>query len=393
MNVSDDANKAARQLCEKVDAGRLRDLALSFLRVESPTGREKAFSTHYADYLKSIGMKVKMTHEYPDSPNVIAMHQFGKGKTLQFDGHTDTIDKPHDPPVFKDGILYGRGACDMKGSLAAMVEATRIVLQSGVRLGGSMMLTAHGLHEAPLGWNQPLDEMIRSGNIGDAVVVGECAHDMLPVEGNGMSIFEVTLRRAGTIIHETKAPGMVNPIFVANEIVTSLRMKSLELATDRIAAIPPSLFVGVFSGGDFYNRVPVECTIVGTRRYSYRQDSKQVEGELRQLILDRHIPDGVTINVQVKRAAEGYRISSDDPLALSLKDSYKLVTGRVLEEGATTVCGNLPWFTRDGGIPAVYHGPDQHTAHADVECVSIQELVRLTKVYVALMARYCGIGE
>ncbi|MHB1191381.1 MAG: M20/M25/M40 family metallo-hydrolase, partial [Armatimonadota bacterium] len=118
------------QLYSRVDPLRLADRTLEFVEIASPTGNEKEFSRHYAEVLKSIGMAVEMTDEYHDSPNVIGTYAFTTGRTLQFDGHSDTIDKPHEKPCVKDGRVYGRGACDMKGSLAAMTEAARILIES-----------------------------------------------------------------------------------------------------------------------------------------------------------------------------------------------------------------------------------------------------------------------
>lgn len=383
----------AARLWERIRPERLGRRALDFLQIPSPTKQEKEFSHYFAKCLGEMGMHVEMTHEYPESPNVIGRLCFGEGETLQFDGHTDTIGKPHDLPSFKEGRLYGRGACDMKGSLSAMVEAVTVLLESGVRLKGSLMITAHGLHEAPTGGNYTLDELIKKGHTGDAVVVCECADNILPIEGNGMSIFEVTVRRDGDVIHEVKGRGTPNPIFVANRILTRLQARSEELGRDPGSAIPPSLFVGMVNAGDFYNRVPVCCKIVGTRRYSHEKSFSDIREELEEIVLSGGYPGDVRAELDVLKVADGFKIPPGGRLVRSLERAYEMVTGGPLNHGAITICGNLPWFVRDAGVPAVYHGPNQDSAHADIEWVSLEELVRVTKVYVALALDYLGVQD
>lgn len=359
----------------RIDAEGLKKRTLDFLRIPSPTGNEKEFSVFFGKLLKNLGMETKIIRKYPGSPNIISKYRFAPGKTLQFDGHTDAIDKPHAGPTFKDGLIYGRGACDMKGSLAAMVEAARVVINSRLKLKGSIMITAHGLHEAPLGKNEPLDLLIKSGKLGDAVVVGECAHDTLPVEGKGMAIFEITLKRDGPILHELKGNGATNPLFVAGEIISKLKR---------------NFFVGVCEGGDFYNRIPVECRIVGTRRYAYRLKIGDVQEELNNIISFVNTYSDIAVSLKLTRCADGFRISPRSGIAGSLQKAYLAVTNQPLKTSRINIIGNLPWFL-NAGVPGVYHGPDQSSAHSDCEFISLKELVRLTRVYCSIMIDFLGV--
>jgi succinyl-diaminopimelate desuccinylase len=101
----------------------------------------------------------------------------------------------------------------------------------------------------------------------------------------------------------------------------------------------------------------------------------------------------MTVKVEVKPINAGFRISPSDPLCLALQEAYREVTGEELPKGTIRICGNLPRFVRDGAIPGVYHGPNQDSAHGDVESVSLEDLVRLTKVYVATVVNYLGTEE
>ena len=107
---------------------------------------------------------------------------------LQFDGHLDAIVVPHAPPVLdlEAGVVRGRGSADMKGGLAAIAHAVRALLEAQVPLAGGLLVTAHGLHEAPGGDQRTLRSILSKGVRGDAALVAELSHYDLPIAAKGM---------------------------------------------------------------------------------------------------------------------------------------------------------------------------------------------------------------
>src|SRR5262249_58227425 len=94
----------------------------------------------------------------PAAPAFVVRHDTGRpGRTLQFDGHLDTVHLPFVPPGEEAGRLTGSGACDMKGGLAAAVEALRALRDADALSAGGILLVAHDLHEAPWGLGQQPD--------------------------------------------------------------------------------------------------------------------------------------------------------------------------------------------------------------------------------------------
>ena len=92
-------------------------------------------------------------------PVVTRLSSGRKGRTLQFNGHLDTVHLPYEAPSVIDGVLGGSGAADMKGGLSSAIEAMRPELLPG----GGILLTAHDLHEGPWGDGRQAEALIRDG--------------------------------------------------------------------------------------------------------------------------------------------------------------------------------------------------------------------------------------
>src|SRR5262245_3393744 len=237
----------ARELVQRVDPERLKELTLELVRIPSPPGRERAVAERYADCLRRLPLQVELDDEFPDSPSVVArLAGADGGPTLQLDGHTDTIALPGPAPRFEDGYIYGRGSEDMKASLAAMAEAARVVVEAGVRLRGDLLLTAHGRHESAT--NETLAALIRKGVHGDAVIVTELGGHDLPIVGMGLAFFELRIRREGEVMHENIAPaGAPHPILAGGRTLQLLQERSAALAERPVPYVgPETIFIGRF---------------------------------------------------------------------------------------------------------------------------------------------------
>ena len=84
---------------------------------------------------------------------------------------------------------------------------------------------------------------------------------------------------------------------------------------------------------------------------------------------------------------DAYSIDPEHPLALALRAGYEEVTGEALESTGVKVVADAAIFQAVGGIPTVYHGPRGEGAHADVESVAVDELVRSARIYLATLER------
>ena len=374
-----------------VSAERLRDLTLELVDVPSPTGDTAAVADLYGRRLEEIGMEVELLGDaYPSTPTVVARLRGSRpGPRVVLNGHLDTVPIPHEPPRIADGAVHGRGAADMKGACAAAAEAVRVFGRED--FAGEIAIVAIGLHEAPTGRGEDLRALLDSGFAADFAVVCELGGHELPVAHMGQATAEVTVSRPGIPTHELQTPaGTPHPLLAAARVIEAVRRRTEELAAEEHPWVgAETYFVGEVHGGDFYNRFPAECRIVGTRRWAPGNTLNAVEREYRELLDGVAVETGCDIGCDLRLVREAYEIDPEHPLVRALQDAYRQVTGAELRPVGVKVVADGALFAA-AGIPTVYHGPDGSGAHADVEYVPVTELVRAAEVYVALLQRLCA---
>ena len=384
------------QLTARVSPERLRDLTLELVRIPSPTGDAADVTALYAETVRDLGLPVEVLTDYPKSPSTVARWGSEPGRpTLTLDGHLDTIHAAHVPPYVEGQRIYGRGAGDMKSGVAAMVEATRVLLESGVRLGGNLILATHSLHEAPVGHMEGLKALIARGDVFvDAALVAEGGFDSLAVRGKGQCLFEIEITREGEVLHENAARplGIANPLEQATQLAYRMLRRHEELsARDDPLIGPETYFLGQIHGGDFYNRVPTRVFINGNYRYLPDKDWPDVYREVDDQIAAVDWPADVKVTRRLFGNGLGYDVSPEAGIVKTLQGAYRTIVGRDLPlVGSLSVC-DVNVIAREGGIPAVAHGTGSTTAHADLEWVNLPDIVRTTKVFIATILGYLGV--
>ena len=375
----------------QIDPVRLRERTLELVQIESPTGDTAAAARLYASWLEEIGMEVELIDDtFPDTPTVVGILKgSGPGPRVVLNGHLDTVPIPHRGPARIEGErIYGRGSADMKGACVCALEAARVL--AGEPFSGELAIVAIGLHEAPSGRGQDLTQLLESGRFtADFGLVCELSGPHLTVAHMGQATAEIEISRPGMPMHELEAPpGTPHPLLAAARVIERVRLRSEELAAVRHPWVgAETYFVGELHGGDFYNRHPTSCRIVGTRRWMPGNTLAAVEREYRALLAEVAEETGCEIALELRLVRDPYEIELDHPLVLALQAAYREVTGEELPpEGRKTVA-DAAILQGVGGIPTVYHGPVGSGAHADVEHMETAELVRATSVFVALLRR------
>lgn len=379
-----------------VDPARLLQTAVDLVAIPSPTRSAGAVADCLAEILSADGFQVERpVADWPEAPAVAVRYTSRKpGPTLQFDGHLDTVHLPFVPPRVEDGILYGSGSADMKGGIAAAVEALRVLVQTDLLPCGDILLTAHDHHEGPWGDRRQLTALLKAGYVGDAALLPEYLADRLPVAGRGSLIFEVEISRPGVPVHEVLRPPDTPDVIAAGvELVRRLHTYHANIAqVTHPHAGHDSVFVGHIAAGEIFNQSPTHCRVSGVRRWVEPGRTQDIRTELDALFADVAATTGTTIHAEYETPGDAFRLDADGPLAAAFQRSYHAVTGATLPIGPKPFVDDGNVFNDIARVPTLTHGPAATGAHTVNESVPVAELVRVAQVYAMTAIHFCHIS-
>jgi acetylornithine deacetylase len=296
----------------------------------------------------------------------------GGGRSLLLNAHLDTVgvgamEAPFAPRV-DDGRLYGRGAYDMKGALAAILDAAARV--SGLR--GDVVVTAVADEElASLGTEAVLDH-VRA----DAAIVVEPTELKLAIAHKGFVGFEIQTR--GVAAHGSRPHLGVDAIAKMGPVLVAIAELDRRLQAGARHALvgSASLHASLIEGGQEFSSYPARCLLSGERRTIPGETVEQVEAELRA------IAGEADLRLTVSR----------DPFETSADDELVRLVASVA--GAGEPVGVSFWadsgLIAGAGMPTVLFGPIGDGAHADVEWVDLDSLERVRDVVLATAAAWCA---
>ena len=341
-----------------VDRRRLLETAQALIEVPSPTGSAGAVSDCLAHLLTVDGFKVdRPSGGYPAAPAVAVRLESGAvGPALQFNGHLDTVHLPFAPPAVENGLLTGSGASDMKGGIAAAVEALRAIRDSGCLKAGSVLLTAHDLHEAPWGDGRQLNELIRGGIRGDAVLLPEPLCNVLPIAGRGSATWKAFIRRKGAAVHEVMRPrDEPSVIAAAAELIARLGRLESELATRTHPVCgAASVFVGQIHSGEIFNQFPHESWLEGTRRWLPDEDHHAVEADFRALLAQLGKDTRTEISCDWMMIRDAFALDRADPIVTAFQDVLPREHGLAAARGCQAVRRRRQQLLGPGGNSGDY---------------------------------------
>ena len=364
-------------------------LAQALIRRPSVTPKDAGALDILETVLKELGF---VTHRLPfgDVDNLYA--RLGtEAPHFCFAGHTDVVPVGEgwntDPfaAEVKDGMLYGRGAADMKSAIAAFVAA---VAKIG-RPKGSISLLITGDEEGAaingtvklLEWLTARGEKINHCVVGEPTSVGH-AGDTLKIGRRGSINFKLTVKGVqGHVGYPQKAK---NPIPALAELITQLAVHKLDKGTEHFD--PSTLaFTSVDVGNDATNVIPAEARAAFNIRFN-----------------DKHTPDSLT-NWVKDRAAMIAQESGCEITVSSQTSGVSFLTApgkftQQISDTISSITGQVPFFSTSGGTsdarfikdvcPVVELGLAGATMHKADECVPVAEITALTDIYAALLTAY-----
>lgn len=357
-----------------------------------PDGNGEAEVAHFlGDYMGKMGLKVRYQELGPGRANVIGILKGeGGGKNLILNGHIDTVGtesmeiEPLDP-VFRDGKVYGRGAFDMKGGVAAMVEAVGAVMCAGVRLGGDVIITGVADEE----YASAGTEAIVKEYSADAAINCEPSGLDIVVAHKGFAWMQTTLE--GRAAHGSLPDEGIDAIVKAGHFLVEVdRMASTDLAAKTHPLLGcASIHGSLISGGKELSTYPDRCVVQLERRTLPGETRETVVSEMDDLLgrLSSRDPEFRAKN-EVFFYRTAFEVAPEEPVVQVLRQSCIDVLGS--EPGLR---GSTAWLDsailKDAGIPTAIFGTSGGGAHSAVEWVDFQSVAQAARVLARVIAVFC----
>jgi acetylornithine deacetylase len=360
------------------------ELAAQLVSIDSvnPTlvgsgGGEAAAADVLAGWLERAGLDVHVDEAAPGRPNVVGVARgSGGGRSLLLNAHLDTVGllEPDGGLAARveGGRLYGRGAYDMKASLAAIASAGAECGRR--RLRGDVIVAAVADEEAASIGAERLLESWRA----DAAIVAEPTEERLCTAHKGFVAFAVeTLGRAA---HGSRPDLGVDAIAKMGPVLVRIENLAQSLRAGRHHPLvgAGSVHASVIEGGQEYSSYPAKCVLQGERRTIPGESREQVESELRGLVRDG---EG---SIRFPFGREPLDTPSDTEIVRVFQD----VIGSRELSGASFWADSALFAA--AGIPTVLYGPRGDGAHAAVEWVELASAERCRDVYVAVATEFCA---
>ena len=335
---------------------------------------EAAIAQRVAAELMSIGLRVDITEVAPGRPNVVGVLEGrAPGRALMLCGHIDTVgvtgmEKPFEPEE-KDGRLYGRGAQDMKGGVAAMIAAARAIAESGGLAAGRLLIAAVIDEEhASLG----ADALVTKFRA-DAGVVTEPTDLDIAVAHKGFQWLEIETR--GRAAHGSRPLEGRDAILRMGRVLTALESLDRRLQAGQAHPLlgTASLHASVVSGGRELSSYPDRCTLQVERRTLPGESERAALLEA-ETILDSLRRDDAEFEgaATLTFGRSPYEIAPGHPLPGMLAEACVGV-------GHTTRQVGMTFWTDaailgGAGIPSVLFGPGGAGLHSTEEYVRLRDV-------------------
>ena len=399
--------EAVLRRLEREDLARLvEDLVRipSVYRPEEAEGNEARVARFLTDYLEREGFEVNVEAVAPGRPNVWAAWEGERpGKTLLFEAHTDVVtegraeDWEH-PPFGAERAgerIYGRGACDTKGNLAAAILAVKAIRDSGVPFPGKLTL-CHPVDEE--GMMAGIKAFIEHGHAEgvDGAVICEPEENQLCVRQKGALRVEVTFR--GRMAHGAMPQSGVNPVTRAARFVVAVEELERE-EVERHGEDPflgvPSLTPTILMGPDFgepqINVIPASAYVALDIRTVPSQSHEELVRRLEECLeeLGSEDPD-FDGRLEVIEERPPTETPMENPLVRAMAAAHRYLTGEEPRYNGVPGATDGTYLSTWAGVPIVTTGAGEREIphHAD-EWVSVEELLTTCKLYATTAMYYC----
>ena len=348
-----------------------------------PSGSgESAIAAFVASWLRDAGLEVSVVEPVPGRPSVVGvLRGSGGGRSLMLNAHIDTVGAGGMTSAFspsvRDGRVYGRGAYDMKASLAAIMVTAREVRSLGLK--GDLIITAVADEEvASLGTSAVL-EQFRA----DFGIVTEPTELRLCIAHKGFVWLEV--ETTGVAAHGSRSDLGVDAIAHMGPILNGVLDLNRRLHEGPRHGLlgTGSIHASLIEGGQEMSTYPARCVAKLERRTVPGEDGASVLREIEDLSPPHSLG----------RARVGARVVLERPPS-EVAPNHPLSRAVAQVAGAPMIIGAAYWMDmallNAAGIPCVAYGPEGEGEHADVEWVDVASVQKCVEVYLRAAELLCN---
>lgn len=379
-----------------VDVQAVVPLAQRLVRTftENPPGATRAACELLAAELESDDFETELFEPEPGHVSLIATHTFDRpGRTLVLNGHLDVVPATEgwtrDPlgAEVEDGRLYGRGALDMKGAVAAMTVAARSLVRNGLPLGGRLVVMAVADEEQ--GGKHGSGALVEAGKVeADAVVIGEPSNGGVVIGHRGVCFLRI--RTFGRTGHASMPEHARNAVEVMVDALVSLRDVEFSHEVHPVLGSPSMAIGTTIAGGRKVNVVPDRCEATLDVRMVPGMTPAGVVAGLHRALAASGLSTPSQYEVDVLMSGETATLDPESELATLAADALGRELGRRPALGGMPAATDGWWFANRAGIPTVMGlGPGAISGcHVPDEHVLVAELEAYARIYADLAARF-----
>ena len=373
----------------------LQDLVCELVAIESvnpdlvATGSgESKIAAYVAAWLAAEGLAVQVVEPVPGRASVIGvLAGAGGGTSLMLNAHMDTVGAGGmtDPfaPVVREGRVYGRGAYDMKGSLAAIMIAAREAKK--LKLDGDLIIAAVADEEVASVGTAAVLMRVEA----DAAIVTEPTEMRLCLAHKGFAWLEAETR--GVAAHGSRPDLGVDAVVHMGRILTGVLELDRRLRGGRGHPLlgTGTIHASLIEGGQEWSTYPARCVVKLERRTVPGEDGATAMREVEELIAAAHAADpALDASVRLLLERPPSQLGSDSFVTEAVE---RAATETLKKE--PEVIGVAYWMdmalSNAVGIPTVAFGPSGEGAHADVEWVDLASLETCVNVYLRTAELIC----
>lgn len=382
------------------------EIARDLIRCPSVTPEEGGALKFLDGLLSSRGFKVERPvfsdEDTPDIENLFAT--IGEGAPhFVFAGHTDVVPAgrvedwkfaPFEGEI-ADGVLFGRGAVDMKGGVASFAAAALAFLEAtGGDFKGTISFLITGDEEGPAvnGTDKLLTWAADQGHVFDACIVGEPTNpdklgDAIKVGRRGSLSGIVSVE--GTQGHAAYPHLADNPIPGLMTLMTALNAVEFDKGNDRFQ--PTNLEIVTFDvGNPAFNVIPARAEARFNVRFNDEWSLATLKEKIEE-VLSSAAPEGLKWSIAFRRDGSDSFLTRDDTLIGTLSEAVESVTG--LRPELSTGGGTSDARFIKNYCPVVEFGLVGQTMHKIDECTPLADLDLLTEIYGRFLEHYFGQQE